>query len=135
MADHVKPSDQPNVLVEPVTTLNGAALDATSYAQRVIIVRNPSDGLVNDHDPADGTYGYAAGTGSATVDVPALAKLRRVSVVANASTPTTVTIGGGNTITIVAGGSFDEQIPGLALDADVVIAGGASQSYYVSWVV
>lgn len=81
-----------------------------------------------------GTYAYAAGTGDATVDIPAGGRVRRVSVVANAASATTVTIAGGNTITIPAGGAFDEQIPGQAtLGGDVVIGGGDSQSYYVSW--
>lgn len=84
----------------------------------------------------DVSYGYAAGTGDATVDVPANARVRRVMVIANASVATTVTIAGGNTITIPAGGSFNEQIPGQAtLGGDVVIGGGDSLSYYVAWTV
>jgi hypothetical protein len=79
-----------------------------------------------------GTFAYAAGTTTGTVDVPTAARLKRVSVLAGASTAT-VTIGGGATITIPAGQSFDEQIPGAAVGADVVI-GGSVASYYVAWV-
>lgn len=81
-----------------------------------------------------GTYAYAAGTSTGTVDVPAQARLRRVSVAAGSATAATVTIGGGATITVPAGASFDEQIPGAAVGADVVI-GGTIQSYYVAWTV
>lgn len=81
-----------------------------------------------------GTYGYAAGTATATVDVPAGARVKRVSVLAGSGGSATVTIAGGNTITIPANTYFDEQIPGLAaLGGDVVI-GGSVNTYYVSWV-
>ena len=80
-----------------------------------------------------GTYAYRAGTAAGTVDVPTGARLRRVSVLAGASAAATVTIGGGDTITIPAGGALDESISGDAVGADVVI-GGTVQSYYVSWV-
>jgi hypothetical protein len=79
-----------------------------------------------------GTFGYASGTSPATVDVPAGARLQRVSVIAGLSVAATVTIGAGNTITIPAGAAFDENVPGQALGADVVI-GGTIQSYYVAW--
>lgn len=82
---------------------------------------------------ADGTYGYDAGTSTGTVDVPTGARLKRVSVLAGSGASATVTIGGGDTITVIAGGSFDEQIAGDATGADVVI-GGTIQSYYVAWV-
>jgi hypothetical protein len=82
---------------------------------------------------AHGTYGYAAGTAAGTVDVPIGARVKRVSVIAGSGTAT-VTIAAGATITIPAGGSFDEQIPGDApAGADVVI-GGTVSSYYVGWV-
>lgn len=82
-----------------------------------------------------GTYGYAAGTAAGTVDVPVDAQVKRVSVIAGSGGTATVTIAGGATITIPAGGSFDEQIPGdTAAGADVVI-GGTVASYYVGWTV
>ena len=84
---------------------------------------------------AHGTYGYAAGVAPATVDVPAGARVKRVSVVASAAGTATVAIAGGATITVLASGEFDEQIPGDAtLGGDVVI-GGSVASYYVSWTV
>jgi hypothetical protein len=83
---------------------------------------------------AHGTYGYASGTATATVDVPAGARVKRVSVIAGASSAT-ITIAGGDMITVPAGASFDEQIPGDAtLGGDVVI-GGTITSYYVAWTV
>jgi hypothetical protein len=99
-----------------------------------------SPGTYNDVDLAHpvpvqegGTYAYRAGTATGTVDVPTGAQLKRVSVSAGITASATVTIGGGDTITIPAGDAFDEQIPGQAVSADVVI-GGSIQSYYVSWV-
>jgi hypothetical protein len=81
-----------------------------------------------------GAYAYAAGTAAGTIDVHAGARVKRVSVIAGSGGSATVTIAGGNTITIPAGASFDEQIPGLAtLGGDVVI-GGSVTAYYVSWV-
>jgi hypothetical protein len=80
-----------------------------------------------------GTFHYAAGTTTGTVDIPSTALLKRVSVIANAASSTTVTIGGGATVTIPATMVFDETIPGKAVGADVVIGGGAPQSYYVAW--
>lgn len=78
------------------------------------------------------TFGYDAGNAIGTIDVPASALLKRVSVIAG-SVDATITIGGGDIITVPAGGSFDEQIPGRAVGADVVL-GGSVTSYYVSWV-
>lgn len=84
--------------------------------------------------PYEGTFGYAAGTAAATVDVPANARVTRVTLIAGASAGATVTIAAGATITIPAGYSFDEVLRGdAALGADVVI-GGSVQSYYVAWV-
>ena len=84
---------------------------------------------------AHGTYGYATGTAAATVDVPAGARVRRVSVLAGASVAATVAIAGGAAITVPAGQLFDEQIPGDAtLGGDVVI-GGTVQTFYVAWTV
>lgn len=133
-------------MATPNVTIGGktfAADVATIEGESVIVVRDKmgfgADGEFNDVHSGNpfptregGTYGYRAGTAASTVDVPATAHLRRVSVVAGASS-VTVTIGGGDTITIRAGGAFDEQIPGEALGADVVIAGGVD-IFYVSWV-
>lgn len=81
---------------------------------------------------ADGAFDYASNTVAGTVDVPSAARLKRVCVLSG-STAATVTIGGGNTITVPAGGSFDEHIAGDAIGTDVVIGGGVI-SYYVAWV-
>ena len=115
----------------PSTTMVVAGYDGSN----VQVVKTDSDGVVQVDvlSLESGTYAYQAGTGDATVDVPAGARLRRVMVVANASSDTTVTIGGGNTITVLAGGHFDEQIAGDAVGSDVVIGGGDSRSYYVAW--
>jgi hypothetical protein len=83
---------------------------------------------------AHGTFAYASGTATGTVDVPAGARLKRVSVVAGASAGATVTIAGGSTITIPAGASFDEEIAGDVTAGGDVVIGGTVQSYYVSWV-
>jgi hypothetical protein len=67
-----------------------------------------------------------------TVDVPANARLRTVSVVA-AGSAATLTIAGGAPITVPAGQSFTDQIVGdVPSGADVVI-GGTPASYFVSW--
>lgn len=81
-----------------------------------------------------GTFGYAAGTAAATVDVPAGASVKRVSVLAGSGGAATVTIAGGNPISVPAAGSFDEQIPGVATAGGDVVIGGTVASYYVSWV-
>lgn len=81
---------------------------------------------------AHGTFAYAAGTSTATVDVPSGGRVRQVFVIAGAAA-TTVTIAGGATITIPAGAAFDAPIIGDAtLGGDVVI-GGTPASYYVAW--
>jgi hypothetical protein len=85
-------------------------------------------------DLAHGTYAYAAGTAASTIDVPAGGRVKRVSVIAGASASATVTIAGGATITIPAGGSFDEQIPGDATTGGDVVIGGTVQAFYVAWV-
>ncbi len=75
------------------------------------------------------TFGYAAGTAAATVDVPASARLKSVRVVGAA----TVVIAGGNTITVPASTTFAVDVVGdVAAGADVVI-GGTPASYFVSW--
>src|SRR5258708_6103233 len=112
MTDTTKPKDNAPVLIEPVQFRDGVDITADAgatkaSAQVFLQVRNPTDGHVETSAPADGVYDSRAGTTTATIDVPATGKLRRVTVVANASVPTTVTIGGGNAITIPAGGGFD----------------------------
>ena len=101
-------------------------VDANGKAQAV------SGSIPLSVDRAVGTFAYSAGTNTTTVDVPAGAKLRRVSVIAGSAASATVTIGGGDTITIPAGGVFDEDSFGATLNLDVVI-GGTIQSRYVSW--
>jgi hypothetical protein len=132
------------VLDDLIATLNGASATGSPKAQR-IKVGFGVDGVFQDVDPAhglpvrpiDGTYGYAAGAAAASVDVPTLARIKRVSVLAGVSAGATVTILGGDTITIPAGCSFDEQLPGDAtagFGSTEVIIGGTAQAYYVSWV-
>jgi hypothetical protein len=81
-----------------------------------------------------GTYGYATGTAATTVDVPAGARVKRVSVIAGSGGAATVAIAGGAAITVPAGGSFDEQIPGDATPGADVVIGGSVSSFYVGWV-
>jgi uncharacterized protein YjlB len=80
---------------------------------------------------SDGKFGYRAGTSAATVDLGINDDLKRVTVIAGASAAT-LTIGGGDTITVPAGVVFDETISGRATNADVVIAGSVT-AYYVAW--
>jgi hypothetical protein len=68
------------------------------------------------------------------VDVPTGARVKRVSVLAGSGGSATITIAGGNTITVPASGGFDEQIPGKATAGGDVVIGGTVASYYVSWV-
>lgn len=75
------------------------------------------------------TFGYAAGTAAATVDVPAGARLKAVRVIGAA----TVVIAGGQTITVPVSTTFAVDVTGdVAAGADVVI-GGTPASYFVSW--
>lgn len=75
------------------------------------------------------TFGYAAGTAAATVDVPAGARLRSVRVVGAA----TVAIAGGATITVPASTMFAVDVAGdVPAGADVVI-GGTPAMYFCSW--
>jgi arginine repressor len=81
-----------------------------------------------------GTYAYKSGTAPAAVDVPGGARVTRINVIPGLDASATITIGGGDTITVLAGGYFDEQIEGEALGTDVVF-GGSIRSYYVAWTV
>lgn len=81
-----------------------------------------------------GTYSYRAGVAPATVDVPDSGRVTRISVVAGLLVSATITIGGGDVITVPAGQTFDEQLSGSALGSDIVITGSV-QSFYVAWVV
>lgn len=129
------------VIVNPstgVSTATTVAFDDCGAAGKVQIVKLAisTDGSVAtlplETLLARGTYGYASGAVAATVDVPAGARVKRISVLAS-TTAATVVIAGGATITVPAGGSFDEQILGDAtLGGDVVIGGGVT-SYYVAW--
>jgi hypothetical protein len=146
MADNPHPLDNPPVAADELTAFNGLATvpdtitGARPVLQAVGVAVSTGDGLAewaSDTQPLatkdGGTFGYRAGTAPATVDVPALARLRRVYVAAGLGGIATVTIGGGDTITVPQADSFEEAIPGSAIGADVVIA-GAVASYYVSWV-
>jgi hypothetical protein len=128
MADNTKAKDNLPVLSDEIATFSGAEIEP-AHAQRIKLVAG-ADGAAYD---LEGVYAYAAGTAPATVDLPATARLKRVSVIAGSGGAATVTIGGGATITIPSDGSFDELIPGVAVGADVVL-GGDVDSYYVSWV-
>jgi hypothetical protein len=100
-------------------------------------IRDLLAGTLTINRVSDGTYAYAAGTAAGNVDVPTGARLKRVSVIAGATVAATVTILGGNTITVPAGGAFDDQIPGDATgtsSTSEVVIGGTVQSYYVAWV-
>ena len=96
------------------------------------LVVTPEEGSSFPVDSASGTYAYAAGTSTTTVDVPAGAKLREVSVVAGSAAAATITIGGGATITVPAGGAVTLTKFGATVNLDVVI-GGTIQTYYVGW--
>jgi hypothetical protein len=149
MADRITITDSnglpADVSVDDLDTLNGVATDV--HVQRFKAVFG-SDGVGQDVDAthplpvavagtlqtqaARGTFGYDAGTAATTVDVPAGAHLRSISVIPGAGTAT-VAIAGGDTITIPQGGAFDERIDDdTPAGADVVI-GGTVASYYVSW--
>ncbi len=116
-------------------------IDGADYFQPIDKVAFGADGAVIAVETVaplptrayDGMFNYTAGAAPVTIDIPAAARLRRVSVVAGTANAT-VTIGAGQTITIPAGAAFDELIPGDAIGADVVI-GGSIVTYYVAWVV
>ncbi len=75
------------------------------------------------------TFGYAAGTAAATVDVPAGARLRAVRVIGAA----TVAIAGGATITVPASTTFAIDVVGDVGDGANVVIGGTPTSYFCSW--
>jgi hypothetical protein len=112
---------------------------ATAKVQRVKLVHGVAgsgvDASATNPVPTTegGTYGYAAGTTAGTVDVPTGACVKRVAVLAGSGGSVTVTIAGGATITIPAGGEFDEQIPGQATAGGDVVISGTVSTYYVSW--
>lgn len=83
-------------------------------------------------DKRPGSFAYDAGTAAATVNVPDGAVVKQVFVLAGASAAT-VTIGGGDTITIPASTAFEVVVDGALPSADVVI-GGTVSSYFVGWV-
>lgn len=111
-----------------------AKLAVGADGSAVMLPADSSNGLDVDVTRVFGTYAYAAGTSATTVDVPAGGRVRHVSVIASAAAAT-ITIAGGNTITVPAGAGFTEQIAGDApLGGDVVI-GGSPASYYVAWTI
>lgn len=144
MGDNPHISDDPPVLGDEITQFDGSptpgdVLDRHPIMQAVGLAVSKGNGQaawVSDENPVSqresGTYGYKSGTTAGTVDVPAGARLRRVSVAATESGSATVQIGGGDVISIPQGGGFDEQIPGAAVGADIVV-GGNVLTYYVSW--
>lgn len=79
-----------------------------------------------------GNWAYAAGTSPGTVDVPANARLRSISIRTGSGQTCTFTIAGGNPITVPPSQTFELAVPGKALGADVVISGDLA-NYYVSW--
>lgn len=83
-----------------------------------------------------GSYGYSAGTGGGTVNVPAEATVLQISGYASGADGT-ITIGGGDTITVRDGGAWNEVPPQGALQAGagLAVVFGASMDYCVSWVV
>lgn len=79
-----------------------------------------------------GTYGYKTGTSAGTVDVPTLARLSHVFVWSGSGGSTTITIGGGDTITLPASGTFALELDTDTQGQDVVIGGGVA-SYFVDY--
>lgn len=134
------PADVGNGLDVDVTRLPGTAqadlavLADQDFATEVTLVaaRGVLDAI--SAAVAHGTFGYAAGVAPGTVDVPVGARVRRVAVRAGASAAT-VTIAGGATITVLAGDTFDDTIPGDATAGGDVVIGGGVASYYVAWTV
>jgi hypothetical protein len=132
-----------DVSVDDVTSLNGGAVTGVHVQRFKAVFGADAAGIdVSAANPFpvkdSGTYGYAAGTAAGSVDVPTGARIKRVSVLAGASAAGTVTILGGATITVPAGGGFDDQLPGDAIatsSTNEVVIGGTVQAYYVGWVV
>lgn len=145
MGDNPHARDNPPVLGDEIGLFNGSPTEADQFGQRPInqaigLTISKGDGIaawVGDADPVPtreaGTYGYAAGTIAATVDIPADGRLQRVFVIATENGPASVRVGSGDIITVPADAAFDEQIPGSAVGTDVTI-GGNVLAYYVSWV-
>jgi hypothetical protein len=69
--DYTKPSDDPNVLVEPTTNRDGVALGATVETQIFIPGRNPSDGRVDTFDLATLSTAAKQDTAKAVLDAVA----------------------------------------------------------------
>jgi hypothetical protein len=80
----------------------------------------------------EGTFGYDAGSGAATVDVPERGDIDQITAIAGAGA-CTCQISGGDAIPIPAGASFTTTVVGALLGADVVFTGPIA-AYYVSWV-
>lgn len=80
-----------------------------------------------------GTYAYAAGTSAATVNVPANGRVQQVYAVSGSGGASTITIAGGDTITVPASTAFSTQITCDTDNQDVVFAGANLASYFVSW--
>lgn len=78
-----------------------------------------------------GDFFYSAGTGTGTINIPSPARLGFVSLTAGASAAT-MTVGGGDTITVPANTTFANEFNNTTLNLDVVI-GGVPAAYYVDW--
>lgn len=84
-----------------------------------------------------GTPGYESGTAGATVNVPARGAVLTVSGYANGADGT-ITIDGGDPITVRSGAGYDESFLGsltAGADGTMPIVFSASMDYYVSWVI
>ena len=83
--------------------------------------------------PGFNEYAYESGTGGATVTPPANSRVQKISGYASGGDGT-ITIVGGNTITVRSGGSFSEEINGnIRGDATKAIVFSATMDYFVSW--
>jgi|SaaInlStandDraft_5_1057022.scaffolds.fasta_scaffold00033_59 hypothetical protein len=82
----------------------------------------------------DGDYDHASGTGGATVTVPAGATVQKITAFANGADGT-ITIDGGDPITVRTSGGFEDSPTGLVspVGGAIDIVFSASMDYFVSW--
>lgn len=107
-------------------TLNGAATAANQTTGNTSLAS--IDGKLPDEA---GTWGYAAGT-SGTLTVGAGRRVLHISVVAPSLTAATMTINGGQTITIPAGASLTVSPKANLTNPTLVMTG--TSSYFVEYV-
>lgn len=81
--------------------------------------------------PVPGTYGYRAGTGSATIVVPAGGKVIGLTFLAPSGGAATLTINGGDTVTAPAGAQAGSGVEGQLIAPTLVFTGTAS--FWVEW--